>query len=226
MIRSPVLDGAGFRHGFGARGDDEAALPEALGARAERMFRARQVHGREAHVVSADDVPGSVATIEADALVAGGEDAVGVVTADCLPIFLADQESGRVAAVHAGWRGVESGILHAAIDRLVALGADPRRLLAAIGPHIRVCCFEVGEDVALRLQAVSCAVDRSRPKPRVDLRRGVLAGLAARGVAWVDDVGGCTHCEPRRFHSYRRQGPRAGRQVSTVVARSGVRRTA
>lgn len=214
MIRAASFDALGFAHGFGLRDDDEAALALALEVQPERLFHVRQVHGRSVAVLGPTDRPADVAPIEADALVSSAADcAVYVVTADCMPILVADRDTGRVAAVHAGWRGVELGVLAAALD---ALGAGS--FVAAIGPHIRVCCFEVGDDVARRLESVGARVDRSRPKPHVDLVTAVARVLGARGVAF-EDVGGCTRCEPARFHSYRREGRGAGRQLSGIAVR-------
>ena len=111
----------------------------------------------------------------------------------------------------------------------LALAAGPGRVLAAIGPHIETCCFEVGDDVAAELAAAStqgAAVieRRAGARPHVDLRRVVRAQLVAAGVgdADIDDVAGCTVCDAARFFSYRRDGARSGRLLSAIVARGAV----
>jgi len=157
--------------------------------------------------------------------------AAGVRTADCVPVLVADRSSGAVAAAHAGWKGVEAGVVAAAVRELLGDGdGGPASLVAAIGPHIETCCFEVGVDVADRLAAASPAgravvrpasPSKSDTHALVDLRRAVRAQLEALGFAAgaIDDVRGCTACDAERFFSYRRDGARSGRHVSAIVAR-------
>jgi YfiH family protein len=243
-LRSPLLERHGFAHAFTTRqggvsvapfdafnlarnvGDDPEAVAEnhrrladALGY--TRLFELSQVHGRAVREIAAHEAPEDVRREEGDALVARTTGvAVAVRVADCIPLLLADPETGAVAAVHAGWRGVEARIAEAA---LATLGADPPRVLAAIGPHIRLGHFEVGPEVADRLEAVAHGVacsDRTMDKPHVDLTAIVRAQLRALGVVHVDDVGGCTFAERARFFSFRRDGAASGRQVGVIVARA------
>ena len=105
--------------------------------------------------------------------------------ADCVPVLVADEASGDVAAIHAGWRGVAGGVVRAGVERLAA-GRSGARLVAAIGPCIGPCCFEVGRDVAGQIERASCgarviATERG-DKAYVDLRAAVRAQLAALGV--------------------------------------------
>jgi copper oxidase (laccase) domain-containing protein len=137
--------------------------------------------------------------------------------------LLADRRSGAVAAAHAGWRGAVQGIVSASIEALRALAPDPD-LIAAIGPHISLAAFEVSEDVAetiLKASRDPDIVDRSRPKPHLDLRRMLRAELRWQGLkdAAIDDVWGCTVLEPERFFSFRRDGKASGRHLSAIVPR-------
>jgi len=246
FLRSPRLEAAGFRHGFstrrgGASGGafaslnlgrsvgDEAAhvdenhrrLADAVGYAPERLFVVSQVHGNAVVSVRGDDRPEEVRARSADALVAGeAGSAVGVRTADCVPVLLANPRAGTVAAVHAGWRGVVAGVVREAI---AAMGeADGSELLAAVGPSIGPCCFEVGDEVAAALgQAAGDGIvlRRGNEKPHVDLWRAVEHQLRAAGVAAVDMLGACTLCDPGRFFSYRRDGKASGRMLSVIVAR-------
>jgi YfiH family protein len=171
---------------------------------------------------------------QADALLASRPGvAVGVRTADCVPVLVWAPRSGAVAAIHAGWRGAVDGVVPAAIARLLArdgCGAD--ELVVAIGPHIRIASFEVGDEVVeaverampvdprashLRAQLVSRALG---PRPHVSLAALVTAQLLAAGVLpeHLEDVGGDTCAERGRFHSHRRDGARSGRQLSVIVA--------
>jgi YfiH family protein len=254
VIRSPLLQELGFLHGFSLRtggtstggfaslnlgravGDDPERVElnhrrfaQAVGYEPGALFESSQVHGADLRVLSAEDEPAAVRTEEADALLAvHAGAAVGVRVADCVPLLLADVNSGVVAAVHAGWRGTVSGVVEAAFQGLLMAGSgDPSAVVAAIFPHIRRCCFEVGDDVAATLAAASRdhdVVDRSREKPHVDLERVVTAKLLALGVpaTRIDRVVGCTRCEPERYFSFRRDGQRSGRHVAAIVARGQI----
>jgi YfiH family protein len=185
----------------------------------------RQVHG--AQVALAAGVAGS-ARPEADAVVsrlAGVP--VGVVTADCVPVLAAAQDGGAVAAIHAGWRGLASGVIPAAIETLRRESGAGAQLVAVIGPHIGACCYEVDAPVLDALAPVfgaelDAALRPARPGHAwLDLgrlaRAALLrAGLAAGSVALLP--GACTRCDAIRFHSYRREGARAGRLHHFVAA--------
>lgn len=227
LLSSSVLTNAGFPHAFTTRASGDFAtlrdpvrlrayqerLAGAVGFDLARFYQTKQVHGRA--VVACGGAPAELLRVEADGIVAepGTGHAACVRVADCVPILLADRESGRVAAVHAGWRGVEARILEVALEKLGAPGG----VVAAIGPCIGACCFEVGSDVAGRLGHV---VHRSGDKAYVDLRAAVRAQLVTAGLAKgsVEDVPGCTKCDAERFHSYRRDGDESGRLVGVIVA--------
>ena len=235
VLQSARLGKHGFRHGFSLRaaGDfallrdpeklraAEAAVGEAVGFDPARLYQVRQVHG--ARVLEGEGDRAALEREEADALVGrstGARPAVAVRVADCVPILLADPVTGNVAAVHAGWRGVEARILQASVTSVTG---DGSRLVAAIGPCIGACCFEVGEDVAERIAAVSVpavVVGRAAPKAYVDLRAAVRAQLRDLGLAdeAIEDVGACTRCNPTDYHSFRRDGEASGRLLAVIVA--------
>jgi len=179
---------------------------------------------RVAHTLSGTEVQSMLVMREGDALVSRAPGlACAVRSADCVPILLGDRRSGVVAAVHAGWRGAVNGIVSSAVDALRAIAPEPV-LIAAIGPHISPAAFEVSEDVAETLLKAShdpYIVDRSGPKPHVDLRRMLRAELHANGLAHaaIDDVWGCTFLEPEHFFSFRRDGKASGRHLSAIVPR-------
>ena len=252
VLRAPLLTAQGFGHGFSTRlggvsaapfdslnlganvGDDpghvaenQRRFAERVGFLAGRLCSAQQVHGADVLRVR-DAGEADVRTLaqsRADALVAEPGAAVGVRTADCLPLLLADPETRYAAAVHAGWRGVCAGVVTAAVRALCeAAEAPAQRLIGAVFPHIRRCCFEVGEDVAQQLSAavpgVACSHVGPRGRPHVALDLLVRAQLAAAGVslASVDDVAGCTCCDVSRFYSFRRDGQQSGRHMAVIVA--------
>jgi hypothetical protein len=216
VLQSRLLARAGFAHGFPLRSAPEAALLHALSAAA--VVQVKQVHG--ARAVDADD---AAAGVEADAIVGRRPSvAVGVRVADCVPVLVANEASGDVAAIHAGWRGVVAGVVRSGVG---LLGGG--KLLAAIGPCIGPCCFEVGRDVADRIASASTAeaivLPASGDKAHADLRRAVRAQLGALGLPddRVDDVPGCTKHEPARFHSFRRDGAQSGRMLAAIMTRVG-----
>jgi hypothetical protein len=216
----PLVDLAlarcGVPHGFGVRG---SVAPDRCG-------RPRQVHG--AAVVSAEACRAPGPPPEGDAVVATAPgDVVGVVTADCVPILLAVGGGRAVAAIHAGWRGLVRGVVEAGVAELVRASAVAvTRVTAAIGPHIGPCCYEVDAPVleALRARLGAEAMAHARPvrAGHAMLDLGALARLALRragvGEAAIgSDAALCTACDRERFHSYRRDGPGAGRLVHFVA---------
>jgi len=204
ILTSALLAEAGFSHAFPTRDTADAALLGALGVPA--VIQVKQVHGARAVVA------GEAAGQEGDALVArAGDGAVGVRVADCVPVLVADPAAGGVAAIHAGWRGVVGGVVGAGVGLLGGTG-----LVAAIGPCIGACCFEVGRDVGEKLGFV---VREEGDKAYVDLRAAVRAQLRALGLAdaRIEDVAGCTKHEPERFHSFRRDGANSGRMLAAIA---------
>ncbi|MCU0697311.1 MAG: peptidoglycan editing factor PgeF [Myxococcaceae bacterium] len=211
-------------------GDDAACVAEnvkrlaaALGAGPEWVATMHQVHGvtvLEATGAGEGALPPPVG--EADALYtrAAGV-AVGVRTADCLPILVEDPVGRQVAAVHAGWRGVIGDVLGRTLDRLVQTGARVDELRVAIGPAIGPCCFEVDGDLPQRFEAAFGAnvVRRVPGKPRVhlDLAWAVAESLRRRGLpeAHVDVLPHCTRCDAR-FFSHRRDSGLTGRMLSLI----------
>lgn len=197
-----------------------------LGVGADRIFYLSQVHGVGVHEVQAADTAEQARKIEADAVMGRAPGlACAVRTADCVPLLLADRETGAVAAVHAGWRGTVRGVVGEAVRALRALSGSRSGLLAAIGPHISVDAFEVSPEVADELRAAAPATGVVRPGPRgrphVDLRAIVAAQLRELDIEEnaIDHVEGCTLSEPERYFSYRRDGPKSGRHLSAIVAR-------
>ena len=222
ILQSILLGEAGFVHGFPERGVTDGELLEVFGQ--ERVVQVKQVHG--ARVADAGEAPG----VEADALVArsaAGSVAVGVRVADCVPVLVADTITGDVAAIHAGWRGVVAGVVGAAAKRL-----GGRNLIAAIGPCIEPCCFEVGADVAAAIAKAAPAAYGTHParggRAFIDLRAAVRGQLRdyVGNDSQIEDVGGCTKHEPSRFHSFRRDGANSGRMLAAIVTRPLRHRTA
>ena len=204
-------------------------MAELVGFDARRLYQVSQVHGKI--VVLAEGDPADVSRIEADALFAhGGSGAVvGVRVADCVPILMGDPDSGAVAAIHAGWKGIVAEVVQSAFLQVAI--ASPRavvdlsRFVAAIGACIGACCFEVGVDVAQQIMAAAkdapVIARQVDAKAFVDLRAAVRAQLLALGLddANIEDVPGCTKCDAARFHSYRRDAAESGRSLAVIRAK-------
>ena len=189
--------------------ENRARLRAALGI--GELAAARQVHGVAVRRVAG----GHEGAAEADALVTGRRGLpLAITTADCLPVAFASEVEGTVAAVHVGWRGLAAGI----VQQGMSLFREPREVVAALGPAIGPCHYEVGPEVveAVRGAAGEAVVARSSgDRFMLDLGATVEGILRERG-AKVERVGVCTACEPRRFFSHRRDGV-TGRQALVTV---------
>lgn len=144
--------------------------------------------------------------------------ALGIKIADCLPVTIIDSGHGVIANIHSGWRGAVQGITAEAIDAIERDTAfDPTDALAYFGPSIRVCCFEVGEEVASQFDEEF--LDRSRSKPHVDLVAFTRELLRRRGFIEdrIFDSELCTRCDGSIFHSYRRDGAGGGRNLAIAA---------
>jgi len=252
LSTSPLLTHYGFRHAFFTReggvsegpyatlnfavstGDEPARVAEntaraaaALGVSVARLYYLSQVHGTGVVRIAGDEDRDALVRVEGDATLSTTSGvACGVRSADCGTVLVGDAASGAVVAIHAGWRGTEAGVVAAGVEALVRIVPTKPRLVAAIGPLIETCCFEVGHDVADRLARSSrlgeAAVTRSAEKAHVDLRAVIADQLGAAGLAEdaIDQVRGCTVCDAARFFSFRRDGKASGRLLSAIVARA------
>ena len=207
---------ASLNLGFGS-GDDRTRVEEnrhlltnALAV--DRFATVRQLHGATIVPAGSGDAVG-----EGDGMVTDSADvALVVLAADCLPLALADPATGRLAVVHAGWRGMAAGIL----DKAAGLFEERRAVLAAIGPAICADHYEVGRDVA---DAVSSRVDGGgarAARPHLDLAATAARRLRELGVTRIESAETCTACEEARFYSHRRDGGVTGRQALFAVRRS------
>lgn len=195
-----------LRHGFGTR-EDVLPLESPTYARLKQIHSGIVVEAREAGVLG-----------EGDGLItrqSGIE--LSIRTADCYPILLADPQHRAVAALHAGWRGTAAGIVATAIRQMTRLfGTKPAELVAAIGPGIGACCYEVGTDVASNFSEA----EQSRKDGVVylDLAAANHHQLAEAGLSLqnIELMGLCTFCEAGKFFSYRREKENAGRMVSLI----------
>ncbi len=250
FLTHDLLALSGIRHGFFTRSggvseglyaslncgvgsqDDQARVMEnrarvtaTLGIAADRLATPYQVHGTDAVVVETVWAPGQGP--KADAVVTQRPGvALGVGTADCGPILLAEPHARVIAAAHAGWRGALAGIAEAAIAAMETLGARRERIVAVLGPSISQANYEVGPELVARFTAADPANGRFFvPSGRdghalFDLPGYTVARLAAAGVT-AANMDLCTYAEADRFYSYRRATHRReadyGRLISAIV---------
>jgi YfiH family protein len=250
---SRLLSAAGVAHGFSLRaggvsigpyaslnlgafvGDEPGAVREnsrrlhdAAGLAGE-IATANQVHGdrivdAQGHEVLAATEPQAEG---ADGVLGLGEAAVGVRVADCVPVLLFAEDEGAAAAVHSGWRGTRLSIVARGVRALQhATGANPSRMLAAIGPCIGRCCYEVSAELASMFRALfgpDAADDPAEnAKPHLDLRHCVEAALLHASVpaGRIEHVDGCTSCDSASFFSHRRDKGRTGRHLAFITPQS------
>lgn len=208
IYRSEAL--AGFRwleHGFGTRHGTPHDTP----------LTVKQIHSDL--VLMAGEAAGR----EGDGVIASrAGEVVGVRTADCVPVLLADPAHRVAAAIHAGWRGSASGIVRRAVEKLEAeFGSEPAALVAAIGPSIGACCYEVGGEVAVQLRPLFPEMGGGPGKQKINLAEANRRQLEACGVPRraIFACGLCTFCMVQEFFSHRREKGMTGRMMSTVGIR-------
>lgn len=217
---------AGLQCGFGA-GDDETDVAENRRLAVEAVLPGAalvtpyQVHSPDAVVVSElwawEDRP------KADAVVTGRPGLLlGIVTADCAPVLLADREAGVVGAAHAGWRGAHGGVIEATVEAMVSLGAERDSIVAAIGPCIAQASYEVDDGFRDQFAGDDAKFFAAGRKGHwhFDLEAYVGKRLALAGVEHVDPLGRDTYREEVSFYSFRRATHRSeasyGRQLSLI----------
>ena len=214
-------------------GDDPEAVAEnraravaACGLPADALCSLYQVHSADALTVSGPWARADAPRADAMATATPGL-ALAILSADCVPVLLADPEAGVIGAAHAGWRGALNGVLEAALEAMLGLGAQAERIRAAVGPAIGAVSYEVGPEFpAPFLARRPQDEDLFAPAGAEGRFLFDLAGYAARrlgvlGLGGVGATGGDTCAEAERYFSYRRslaQGePDYGRNISIVA---------
>jgi hypothetical protein len=191
-----------------------------------RVARLRQVHGKLVHTI---DSSHDGARPEGDGIVTAAAGlALGIFTADCVPLLMVDADRRIVAALHAGWRGTLAGIAGEGVRAMIALGARPSSIRAALGPSIGLCCFEVdaalAETFAREIPGAAVYTHQGCPgKAYLDLRAILHLQLEREGLApaSITNVGPCTRCANDLFFSRRGAGgATSGLQMSFIAFRS------
>lgn len=206
---SGVFQGLNCGNGSSDQADivriNRARVADAMGVDPEALHTVQQVHSDRVAVIE----PGS-APVEADAMVTAAPGiALGILTADCMPILFADPDAGVVAATHAGWKGALAGVIANTIDAMERLGADRTRINAAIGPSISQANYEVGpemlDDFAMdEPDAPRFFAQGQGDRLHFDLPGYGLHALRQAGVGGAEWIRHCTYHDANRFFSYRR----------------------
>jgi purine-nucleoside/S-methyl-5'-thioadenosine phosphorylase / adenosine deaminase len=203
----------------GDRAGDVAAnrelVAKALGLDAAGVCWLRQVHGREVAVADAPWPGGEPPAADGVVTVARGL-ALAVLTADCVPVLLADPAAGVAGAAHAGRPGLLAGVVPATVEAMCALGADPARITARTGPAVCGRCYEVPERMRAEAERAvpGCAATTRDGTPAIDIPRGIRLQLAAGGITDIALSEVCT-LESGHHFSYRGHAT-TGRQASYV----------
>lgn len=166
-----------------------------------------QVHGVDVHVIDPsapdDEPPTADGVVSAD-----GRDVVAILTADCLPVLFCSTSHDEIAAAHCGWRSLAGGVI---AETVAQMSSRPADILVWLGPRISQAAFEVGDDVrdiflAGVEDAIHCFDENDDGRWQADLAGLARLFLQAAGVERVYDCELCTHGDPGRFFSYRRDG--------------------
>lgn len=247
MDKSPALESiTDIGHGFFGRvspqGDpfNMSLNFDETGTAARNRQIAVEATGATGHLVSVKQVHSDIVVtvtepkqtdelIEADSLVTALPGiALGILTADCAPILFADPKTKIIGACHAGWRGAVGGIIQNTVDAMAALGAEPKHIIAAIGPTISTQNYEVGPEFVADLEksAPEAVAFTSTPpgksRPHFDLPGYAQAQLASAGIKTIEQAGGCTYAHADRYFSHRHtthHGTKAGRQIAIITRR-------
>lgn len=249
LLQAPLLTAVPhIRHGFGTRlggvsdgvfaslncgwksgddvnnvGENRRRIATALGVAPENLLTCYQVHSPIALSVTESWTPAT--RPEADAMVTDRPGlALGILTADCVPLLLADPVARVIGAAHAGWRGAQAGIVGNTVAAMRALGARPENILAALGPCIAQDSYEVSPDFPAGFLAQDAGHARFfRPAPRVDhhlfdLPGYVMAALQQAGVEKVAPALADTYSDADRFYSFRRNTHQGVKQMGSLLA--------
>ncbi len=217
--------------GYGSRDQTEKVRENrrrvslALGGSPDRLVTVHQVHSARAVTITEPFPVGQIP--EADALVTKTPGLIlGALAADCAPVLLCDPHAGVVAAAHAGWKGAVGGIIESTVEAMVALGADPSRMVAAVGPCLTQASFEVGPDLMEKVLdpspwAEALFAAGTGDRLQFDLKRYALGKLSRLGVAHSDALADDTLSDAAGYFSNRRASkngePDYGRNLSAIM---------
>jgi YfiH family protein len=215
-----------IRHAFLTRTGGEEGAAAALGIPPGRLLTLRQVHGAEVLIFEENTKAALTLHLPYDAVITDKKRvALGIRTADCLPILMLDRSKRVIAAVHAGWRGIWRGVIERTVNEMrKTFESAPADIVAGIGPGIGPCCYEVKEDVVSLFRhtygSPDQLVQQREGRTYLDLSRAAQLELSKAGIlpANIETIPLCTCCREDLFCSFRRD-KKPGRQLSFIMLR-------
>ncbi|MCM1163194.1 MAG: polyphenol oxidase family protein [Muribaculaceae bacterium] len=189
-------------------------LATRLGVDEKAIVIPRQTHSTNVAVITPDNIGADFNNVDALVTTMRGV-VIGVNTADCVPVIMADPHARVIGVAHAGWRGALGGVATNTLLTMMDAGANPSDIIVEFGPSICADCFEVGPEVASQFPAESVVTRPDWERPHVDLHRYITYTLAARGVARENitpfNPSLCTRHHPDIYYSARALGVNSGR---------------
>ncbi len=207
----------GFKAGFTLRSfpfftpDDRICFAEELSLQPSKLVVPKQIHS---NIVCICQQGGRVEGV--DALISNNRDIVlSIQVADCIPVYLLDKNTNICALIHAGWRGTAKKIVTNTIQEMVKFGSRIKDIKVLMGPSIQQCCFEIGPEVAEKFPEAFLTNGKA-DRLYLDLQGVVQAELIDLGIKekQIIILSECTSCHPEMYHSYRRDGNKAGRMIA------------
>jgi YfiH family protein len=213
-----------IRHAFCTRTGGDEGSAAALGIPPGRLLTLRQVHGAEVLIFEENTKAALTYPLPYDAVITNKKGvALGIWTADCLPILMVDRSKRIIAAVHAGWRGIWRGVIERTVNEMKkTFESSPADILAGIGPGIGPCCYEVGTDVVSLFQnshdTPDLLIQEREGRTYLDLSRAAQLELSKVGIPPdnIETIPLCTACREDLFFSFRRD-KKPGRQLSFIM---------
>lgn len=213
MVQSKILtEYTNLIHYFSDKNDSPNLAK--FGIKKENIVTAEQIHGNKVSILKNAKIK---FVARCDGIITAKPYILGIRTADCLPIFFYDPKKKIIAAIHAGWQGLSKGIIKNALFGMKRMGSNTLDLIAAIGPHIRICCYNVPEE---RIRLFSEVEDLGEFRLRswyLNLSKVALFQLKSLGVKDfnIEISNICTSCD-RNYWSFRRDGKKTGRMINII----------
>jgi YfiH family protein len=223
---SPLQEFDFVEHGFIIKGKEQNLSTQAKKKTLKRFLR--KISSEERHIIVPQQVHGDGCLAikkgdglekkyKVDAILTDCKDSfITVSVADCLPVFLIDPKRKMVGLIHAGWRGTLLGISRGTIRKAQKeFGCNPKDFILLFGPAIQRCCYEISEEIAILFDE-DCLIRMPGEKPKLDLIYASIKQFLSCGVKKerIFGISDCTCCNEEMFHSFRRDGDKAGRMIA------------
>ena len=194
-------------------GNEGKLLSSLINLDPKKIVTPEQIHSSEVKIV---DTPGKISST--DAIISSSKLLVlSIQVADCIPLYLADPYNNVIGLVHAGWRGIEKGIVENSINKMISKGAHSNKIIAYIGPSIQKCCFEIGPDVSKKFPR-NFQIFSNSDRSFLDLQELTNNILIKNSVLHKNIISSneCTKCNSDKFFSYRNTGSKSGRMIGVI----------